>query len=176
MAGTCLRFGFLGPLLITVAGMPVAVGTPKQRAVMAMLLINRNRAVATDSMVDAAWEQSPAPAARASIHSYVSNLRRILANAEVDPHAVLASAPPGYRLSVVDGDCDLDRFITKKTAGVRAAAAGQFEEASSHLSAALAEWRGPVLNDLRDFAFAEVFATALMERMCGPTPRGPKPK
>ena len=142
MGGTRLGFGLLGPLLITVAGTPVAVGTPKQRAVLAMLLINRNRAVATDSLVDAAWEQSPAPAARASIHSYVSNLRRILADAEVDPHAVLASAPPGYRLNVVDGDCDLDRFTTNKTAGIRAAAAGQFEEASSHLSAALSRMAG----------------------------------
>ena len=158
-----LRFGLLGPLSMTVAGVPVALGTPKQRAVLAVLLINRNRAVGTDSLVNAAWDQSPAPLARASIHSYVSNLRRIIGSAEVDPHTVLASAPPGYRLTVADGDCDLDRFITEKTAGIHAAAAGQFEQASSHLSAALAEWRGPVLDDLRDFAFAEVFATALME-------------
>jgi DNA-binding SARP family transcriptional activator len=163
MGGTRLGFGLLGPLLMTVAGTPVALGTPKQRAVLAMLLINRNRAVGTESLVDAAWDQSPAAAVRASIHSYVSNLRRIVGSAEVDAHTVLASAPPGYRLSVADGDCDLDRFITKKTAGVHAAAAGQFEQASSHLSAALAEWRGPVLDDLRDFAFVEVFATALME-------------
>ena len=163
MSDSRLGFGLLGPLLMTVAGTPVALGTPKQRAVLAMLLINRNRAVGTESLVNAAWDQSPAPAARASIHSYVSNLRRILASAEVDPHTVLAGAPPGYRLSVADGDCDLDRFTTEKTAGIRAAATGRFEEASSHLSAALAEWRGPVLDDLRDFAFVEVFATALME-------------
>src|SRR3984957_14979567 len=163
MDGSRLGFGLLGPLLLTVAGTPVALGTPKQRAVLAVLLINRNRAVATDSLVDAAWEETPAPAVRASIHSYVSNLRRILGTAEVDPHAVLASSPPGYRLSVADGDCDLDRFITKKAAGIHAAASGHFEQASSHLSAALAEWRGPVLDDLRDFAFVEVFATALLE-------------
>ncbi|MGH3559036.1 MAG: AfsR/SARP family transcriptional regulator, partial [Mycobacterium sp.] len=163
MGESGLEFGLLGPLSMTVAGTPLALGTPKQRAVLAMLLINRNRAVGTESLVNAAWDQSPAPAARASIHSYVSNLRRILGSAEVDPHTVLASWPPGYRLSVADGDCDLDRFITKKTAGIRAAAAGEFEQASSHLSAALAEWRGPVLDDLRDFAFVEVFATALME-------------
>jgi SARP family transcriptional regulator, regulator of embCAB operon len=163
MGGSRLGFGLLGPLLMTVAGTSVALGTPKQRAVLALLLINRNRAVGTDSLVDAAWEETPAPAVRASIHSYVSNLRRILRSAEVDPHAVLASAPPGYRLNVTEGDCDLDRFITKKTAGIHAAAAGQFEQASSHLSEALAEWRGPVLDDLRDFAFVQVFATALME-------------
>lgn len=163
MGGSRLGFGLLGPLLMTVAGTPMALGTPKQRAVLALLLINRNRAVGTDSLVDAAWGDSPAPAVRASIHSYVSNLRRILGSAGVDPHVVLASAPPGYRLSVGDGECDLDRFITKRTAGIRAAAAGQFEEASSCLSDALAEWRGPVLDDLRDFGFVEVFATALME-------------
>jgi SARP family transcriptional regulator, regulator of embCAB operon len=163
MGGTRLGFGLLGPLLMTVAGTPMALGTLKQRAVLAMLLINRNRAVGTESLVNAAWDQSPAPAVRASIHAYVANLRRILGSAEVDAHMVLASAPPGYRLNISEGDCDLDRFITKKTAGIPAAAAGQFEQASSHLSAALAEWRGPVLDDLREFAFVEVFATALME-------------
>jgi DNA-binding SARP family transcriptional activator len=163
MADSRLEFGLLGPLSMTVAGRPVALGTPKQRAVFAMLLINRNRAVGTDSLVTAAWDESPAPAARASIHSYISNLRRILGATEVDAHTLLASAPPGYCLTVADGDCDLDRFITKKTAGLRAAAAGQFDQASSQLAAALAEWRGPVLDDLRDFAFVEPFAAALTD-------------
>src|ERR1700733_7997024 len=62
MAGTCLRFGLLGPLLLNVAGTPVALGTPKQRAILAMLLINRNRAIGTESLIDAAWDQSPVPA------------------------------------------------------------------------------------------------------------------
>ncbi len=44
MAATRLRFGLLGPLLLTVAGRPAAPGTPKQRAALAMLLINRNHA------------------------------------------------------------------------------------------------------------------------------------
>jgi DNA-binding SARP family transcriptional activator len=163
MGQTRLTFGLLGPLQMTVAGKPAALGTPKQRAVLAVLLINRNRVVATDSLIDAAWHQSPVPAARASVHTYMSALRRLLDSAEGDGRTVLASAPPGYRLTVADGNCDLDRFISEKTAGIHAAAAGRFEEASSHLSAALAEWRGPVLDDLRDFAFVEVFATAWME-------------
>lgn len=76
---------------------------------------------------------------------------------------MLANAPPGYRLGVADGDCDLDRFITDKNAGMRAAAAGRFEQASKYLSAALDQWRGPVLDDLRNFPFVETFATALTE-------------
>ncbi len=163
MDGTHLRFGLLGPLLVTVAGTPLALGTPKQRAVFAMLLINRNRAVGTEALIDATWEDSPVPAARTSIHSYVSHLRRLLGRAGADPTTVLASAPPGYRLVVPAGDCDLDRFITEKTSGMRAAAAGRFERASAHFQAALNEWRGSVLDDLRNFGFVEAFATALAE-------------
>ncbi len=163
MAETRLSFGLLGPLLMTVAGTPVALGTPKQRALLAMLLINRNRAVGTESLIDAAWDQSPVPAARTSIHSYVSNLRRLMGSAGADPLQVLASVAPGYRLSVADGACDLDRFIAAKTAGMRTAAAGRFEQASGHMAAALDEWRGPVLDDLRNFVFVEEFATAVAE-------------
>jgi DNA-binding SARP family transcriptional activator len=141
----------------------VALGTPKQRAVLGMLLINRNRAVSTDSLISVASDRSPVPASRASIHTYISNLRRILGDVGADPNTVLASAPPGYRLSTGGGECDLDRFITEKTAGIHAAAEGRFDQASSHMSAALSLWRGPVLDDLRDFAFVEAFAAALME-------------
>jgi DNA-binding SARP family transcriptional activator len=114
-------------------------------------------------LTNAVWGLDPVPAARTSIQSYVSTLRRLLRTAGVDPYAVLASAPPGYRLSVADAQCDLGRFVSEKTAGIQAAAAGRFEEASTHLSAALGEWRGPVLHDLRDFAFVHGFATTLLE-------------
>jgi SARP family transcriptional regulator, regulator of embCAB operon len=161
--GTCLRFGLLGPLLLTAAGTPVSLGTPKQRAILAMLLINRNRAVGTEALIDAAWDQSPVSAARTSIHSYVSNLRRVLAGAGANPYEVLASAPPGYRLSIADDECDMDRFIAAKTSGMQAAAAGRFDQASGHFTVALNEWRGPALEDLSSFAFVEPFATALTE-------------
>jgi SARP family transcriptional regulator, regulator of embCAB operon len=114
-------------------------------------------------LIDAAWGESPAATARANIHSYVSNLRRLLGGAGAEPYQLLASAPPGYQLAVADGDCELDRFITAKTAGLQAAAAGRFEQASGHLVDALNEWRGPVLDDLHNFAFVEQFATAVME-------------
>lgn len=158
-----LNFGVLGPLQMTANGEPLALGTPKQRAVLAMLVMSRNRPVSSESLVNAAWEQFPPPEPKASLHSYISNLRRLLADVGLDAKAVLASAAPGYRLAVADADCDLGRFVTNKTAGVQAAAAGQFEQASRHLSDALAQWRGPVLDDLRDFDFVDPFATALVE-------------
>jgi hypothetical protein len=158
-----VEFGVLGPLQICVDGAPVPLGTPKQRAVLAMLLINRNRPVATDALIYAAWEQFPPPDPRASLHSYVSNLRKLLGSVGLDSRTALVSAPPGYRLNVPENNCDIGRFVLGKTAGVQAAAAGKFEQASKSLSAALSEWRGPVLEDLRDFQFVDAFATALVE-------------
>ncbi len=163
MAEKRLQFGLLGPLEMSIDGAPVPLGTPKQRAVLAMLVINRNRPVSVDALITALWEEWPPSGARASLHSYVSNLRKLVSGAGIDPRAVLAAAPPGYRLSISDNTCDLGRFIAEKTAGVHAAAAGRFEQASRHLSAALSEWRGPVLDDLRDFQFVDAFATALVE-------------
>jgi DNA-binding SARP family transcriptional activator len=163
MTNSGLGFGVLGPLLVTANGTRMPLGAPKQRAVLAMLVINRNRPVSVDSLISAVWDEDPVPAARISIQSHVSNLRRLLRTAEADPNRVLASIPPGYQLSVADDDCDLGRFSIEKAAAAQAAAAGRFEEASSHLCAALREWRGPVLDDLREFAFVGAFATALVE-------------
>jgi DNA-binding SARP family transcriptional activator len=144
-------------------GTDLPLGAAKQRAVLATLLINRNRIVPIDSLIDAAWQQEPPPEARGSLHAHVSRLRRLVSDAGADSAAVLASASPGYRLNVPDEACDLGRFSIEQKAGIQAAAAGRFEQASGHLSAALAEWRGPVLEDLRDFQFVEAFAAALGE-------------
>ncbi len=163
MVDTRLELGLLGPLEMSVDGATVPLGTPKQRAVLALLLMNRNSAVSVDRLITALWEGWPPSGARASIHSYVSNLRKLLSVQGIDPKGVLAAAPPGYRLSVPDDACDLGRFITEKTAGVHAAASGRFPQASVHLSAALAQWRGPVLEDLRDFQFVETYAISLVE-------------
>jgi SARP family transcriptional regulator, regulator of embCAB operon len=158
-----IEFGVLGPLQMTANGAPVTLGTPKLRAVLAMLVMNRNRPVSIGSLITAAWEEGPPPEARASLHSYISNLRKLLGGAGADPKRVLVNAPPGYRLNAADTDCDIGRFVVEKAAGVHAAAAGRFEEASRHLTDALSEWRGPVLDDLRTFQFVDVFATALTE-------------
>ena len=163
MTNSGLGFGVLGPLLVTAHGIRVPLGAAKQRAVLAMLVINRNRPVSVDSLIDAVWGDDPVPAARTSIQSHISTLRRLLHGAGADPYMALASAPPGYQISVADTDCDVGRFTAEKAAGVRAAAAGRYEDASNHLHAALGEWRGPVLDDLRDFPFVDAYAAMLLE-------------
>jgi SARP family transcriptional regulator, regulator of embCAB operon len=158
-----LELGLLGPLEMSVDGAFVPLGTPKQRAVLAMLLMNRNSPVGVDRLITALWEGEPPTGARASIHSYVSNLRKLLSGVGIDPRVVLVAAPPGYRLNIAENACDLGRFIAEKTAGVHMAASGRFEDASRHLSNALAQWRGQVLEDLRNFEFVDTFATSLIE-------------
>ena len=156
-------FGVLGPLQLRVDGVVVPPGTPKQRAVLATLILNRNCAVSTESLIAAAWEQGPPPEAKAAMYTYIANLRRLLGGAGGGRQSVLASAPPGYRLDVADTACDLGRFSAARSTGIRAAAVGRFAEASAALSEALAQWRGPVLQDLGDFAFVVAFAAAMEE-------------
>jgi SARP family transcriptional regulator, regulator of embCAB operon len=163
MAHTALRFGVLGPLQMNTDDTDMPLGAAKRRAVLAVLLINRNRSVPIDALIDAVWQQDPPPEARGSLHAHVSRLRGLMGGAGVDAAAVLVRAQSGYRLNVPDEACDFGRFAGGQKAGIHAAAAGRFEQASRLLSAALAEWRGPVLEDLRDFAFVDAFAAALTE-------------
>ena len=149
-------FGLLGPLLLSVDGTAVPIGTPKQRAVMASLVMNRNRPVAADSLINAVWGEDAPSEARASLHAYVSNLRRLLGTVGIDGKSMLEKVSPGYRLNIGELDVDLGRFIRARNEGVKAATAGRFDEASRHYSAALAQWRGDVLDDLRGFDFVSV--------------------
>jgi SARP family transcriptional regulator, regulator of embCAB operon len=158
-----LEFGVLGPLQLRVAGAEVIVGAPKQRAVLAMLIINRNRTVSTESLLNAAWGDASPAGAKGSLHTYISSLRKMLAGGTHDARTVLVSAPPGYRLSIDETACDIGRFGAERTAGLQAAVAGRFEDASRHLASAIAEWRGAVLDDLLEFQFVGAFATALGE-------------
>jgi SARP family transcriptional regulator, regulator of embCAB operon len=164
MTDTRLEFGVLGPLRVSADAGPIPLGTPKQRAVMAMLVINRNRPVAVDSLIGAVWEETPPPGARASLHTYISNLRGLLSTAAHTSRDILLNAPPGYRLNVAEQHCDIGRFAMETSAGMREAAARRFEQASQHFSAALAQWRGAILEDLRSFQFVEAFAAALVEQ------------
>ena len=163
IAPTSSGFGLLGPLQLTLDGASVPLGGPKQRVILATLLMNRNRPVAVESLIAAAWDDEPPAEARTNIHVYVSNLRRLFAKVGADDRVSLEKQSPGYRLNVDDSDVDVGRFLRENDAGVRAASARNFEEASRYLSAALAEWRGPVLDDLRQFQFAETFAVAMTE-------------
>lgn len=163
MPQNSIQIGILGPCEMRIGDAAVPLGSFKQRAVLAMLVIHRNRAVGIDELIGAVWGDAPHSGARAALHTYVSNLRGLMAGEGIDTHAILARTPPGYRLSLVDDDCDVGRFSAERSSGVHELAAGRFEQASDRLLVALSQWRGPVLDDLRDCTFFDVFATALAE-------------
>jgi DNA-binding SARP family transcriptional activator len=161
MAEARLGFNVLGPLQMTADGTAVTLGTPKQKAILASLIINRNHPVSNERLISDAWEERPPDKPENSLYAYISELRQLVKKAGHNEKAVLARKPPGYQLAMADDQCDIGRFQAKSAAGMRALNEGHFQQGRFFLVAALDEWRGPVLADLRDLQFAQVFATAL---------------
>ena len=152
----------LGPLEAEVEGARADLGGPLQRAVLALLLMERGRVVSVDRMIDQLWRGEPPPRAIASLQAYVSNLRRILepGRARRAQARILVSAPPGYAVRLPDGAVDAWRFESLLTAA-RKDAPGQPERARQELEQALALWRGPAYAEFAD----EEWATAEVVRL-----------
>ncbi|MFF0493813.1 BTAD domain-containing putative transcriptional regulator [Nocardia sp. NPDC003482] len=153
----------LGPVRLLVDGVPVAVGGPKPRALLASLTVNRRRAVASQALADLVWNEQPPDAYSASLQVFVSNIRKALRNSGVDPAEVLRTEASGYRLDIPDEACDLGRFEAARRAGAEAAAAGAHERAARLYGTALEQWSGKALGDLAGLQFADSFATAMDE-------------
>ena len=156
-------FRLLGPLEILLDGVGQSMPGGKPKALLAVLLINRNRVVSSDSIADAIWDGEPPAAYQGILQVYVSTLRRSLRAFAPDGQAVVTTQAPGYKLGVDDTRVDLGRFVREVRAGNELLKAGRFAEASTGFRTALAEWSGPALADLRGLRFADDFATAIEE-------------
>src|SRR5947199_3176257 len=152
MTRTQPRFTLLGPLSMSRDGEPVALGGQKRRALLAVLLLEANRVVSRDRLIDALWGENPPDTAPNTIQVYVSQLRKLM------PEGALETAPPGYRLVVDPEAVDLHEFVRLSELGRSALAAGGAEDAAETLRAALDLWRGAPLADLtwEPFAHAEI--------------------
>ena len=155
-----MEFRVLGPLEAVDDGVPLALGGPKQRSVLAMLVLDANRVVSTDRLVDGLWGDAPLQRAAATLHVYVSNLRKVLEpnrRAGAEP-TLLRTQPPGYVLSVDSAQVDLLRFESLVAEARNARAAGLPSGAAVLFREAIALWRGPPIADLgtEPFAAAEV--------------------
>src|SRR3954470_4112165 len=109
-----MEFRLMGPLEARGDDGPLALGPRKQRALLALLLLHANRAVARERLIDELWGESPPDTAVASVQVYVSRLRKSL------PDGVLLTRPPGYVLQVEPEQVDLLRF-ERLVAAARAA-------------------------------------------------------
>ncbi|HEX3813079.1 MAG TPA: BTAD domain-containing putative transcriptional regulator [Mycobacteriales bacterium] len=125
-------------------GTVVAVGGPRVRALLAVLLLDAGRVVGTERLIDSLYGQRPPADAANALQSQVSRLRRGLG----DAGAVVQRHPGGYRLDVEPGDVDAGRFQELREEGRLALAAGERQRAADRLGAALALWRGPALADV----------------------------
>ena len=120
--------------------MQVAAG--KQRTLLAKLVLNANRAVSREQIVDALWSDDPPDTANKMVQIHVSQLRKAL------PEPRLHTRAPGYLLEVADDELDLERFDRAVAGGRQALLAEDPGRARTLLVEALGLWRGPALADI----------------------------
>jgi DNA-binding SARP family transcriptional activator len=152
----------LGPVAVTADGVPVSIGGPRQRCVLARLIAARGQVVSVDRLIEDLYTGSAPPGAHAAVQSYVSRLRRAL---EPERTAwaragVLVASPPGYAVRLVDDAVDAWSFENE----VRQAA-DLADPAAVHtrLTAALARWRGAAFEEFSGLPWADLEASRLAE-------------
>jgi DNA-binding SARP family transcriptional activator len=148
-----VEFRVLGPLEVIVDGRPAEIPAAKPRALLALLLLGRNRVVSVDRLIDGLWGDEPPATAVKALQVYISQLRKT-----VGADRLLTKAP-GYSLRVEEGELDLDRFeLLVREAGTRSV---EPVDASRVLAEALALWRGPALAEFASEPFGPEAATRL---------------
>jgi DNA-binding SARP family transcriptional activator len=150
------EFRLLGPLEAVVDGERIRLDAAKPRALLALLLLNRNHVVATDRLVEELWGEAAPARATKTLQVYVSQLRKALG-----PERLVTRAP-GYELRVEEGELDLDRFERLAGEARERLAASEPARARKLLEEALALWRGPALREFRE-PFADAASSRLDE-------------
>jgi DNA-binding SARP family transcriptional activator/tetratricopeptide (TPR) repeat protein len=138
-----MEFRILGPLEAIEDGCGLDLGAQKHRALLAVLVLDANRVVSTDRLIDALWEDEPPETAQKALQVYVSQLRKIVGRERLERRA------PGYVLHVDTDELDLERFARLRADG--------------RLRDALALWRGPPLAEFAPLRFAETERARLEE-------------
>jgi len=152
----------LGSFAAEAGGVPVPLGGPRQRGVLALLVAARGQVVSVDRMVEDLWSGEPPSRALASLQAYVSNLRRLLEPGRPPrtPARLLVSASPGYALRLPPGAVDAWRFEELLD---EARVLADPRDARARLDEALALWRGPAFAEVADEPWAAAETARLNE-------------
>ena len=122
-----VKFNVLGPLEVSAAERPLAIGGSRARAVLALLLLDANRVVPAERLMDAVWPELARERAAANLQVRLSELRKALRT--VGESERLETRAPGYVLRVEPDELDLTQF-EQLVAGGRTLADGDPETAS----------------------------------------------
>ena len=100
-------FGLLGPLTVSDGARPVVVSAPRQRVLLAALLLDAGRVVSVDTLAEVLWDGEPPAGARGAMHSAIQRLRSALGSAGA---GLIGTRPPGYVLQLGDSGFDVREF------------------------------------------------------------------
>jgi predicted ATPase/DNA-binding SARP family transcriptional activator len=153
-----MEYRVLGPVEAREDDRPVSLGRPKQRAVLAALLLHGGEAVPRARLIDELWGEQPPGSAVQSLQVYIHGLRQALGAERIETHG------QSYRLRVEEGELDLDRFERLVARAEQDLEAGRADSASGRIREALALWQGPPLADLADEPLARAEAGRLEEQ------------
>jgi basic membrane lipoprotein Med (substrate-binding protein (PBP1-ABC) superfamily)/DNA-binding SARP family transcriptional activator len=148
-----VAYRILGPFEVAVEGRAVALGPPKQRALLAILLLHANEILPVDRLIELLWAGRPPRHAAHAIQVYVSELRRVLE--PVAGSDVIAWRSPGYVLTMDPDALDANLVERLVAEGARQAGVGDLGAADALLGRARQLWRGPPLSDFVYEEFAQ---------------------
>lgn len=152
-----MLYRILGPLEVARDTEPLPLA-PRQRVVLSMLLLEPNRVVTVDRLVDAVWDAAPPPTAKEQIRICVSSIRRRM-NAGGMPNPIV-TRPPGYFIQATEENLDLLAFESLVSSSRAEVARHRHVEAVSAFRRALALWRGKPLSGMNS-QLIESISTAL---------------
>ena len=150
-----MDFRLLGALEVSAGGVTADRGPPKQRALLAILILHAGEIVPVDRLIDLLWGERPPRTASHSIQIYVSELRRTIES--LDGKRILATRSPGYQLDADPASIDARQFEDLLEEGTRKLRDGDRAAGAARPRAALRLWQGPALSDFTYEEFAQPY-------------------
>lgn len=157
-----MEFRILGTLEAEVRGHRVDVGGVRQQTVLAVLLLDANRPVATTRLMEAIYGDDPPSTSKAQVQICISALRRLFAKAGAPP-GLIATRGQGYAITIDDNQLDSHRFEHLLLQARRARDSRSYDMAVKHYREALRLWRGPALEGI-DSRLVQAAASRLEEQ------------
>ncbi len=153
-----MRYELLGSMRVVDDGICRVISARKKEVLLAALLIRTGQVVSRDQLIDELWGDQPPRRAAAALHVYVSQLRDFLRRSDGTRHPIVTRAP-GYLLELGEDELDCHVFQRLLSEGRVHARAQRHEEAVVCFEQALAQWRGPALDGLKEGLIVSGFVT-----------------